>query len=66
MASPPSRFKVWLSILKFDLAPKFGTLDDTASGTVQVQQQQEEDCGGMLRIWDGPLRESPNCKDVNW
>uniref|UniRef100_A0A1B0CN39 CUB domain-containing protein n=1 Tax=Lutzomyia longipalpis TaxID=7200 RepID=A0A1B0CN39_LUTLO len=65
MTSPLSRFKVWLSILKFDLAPKFGTLDDTAGGAVQMQQQQSEDCAGMLRIWDGPLRESPNCKDVN-
>ncbi|XP_059613973.1 uncharacterized protein LOC132260076 [Phlebotomus argentipes] len=65
MASPPSRFKVWLSVLKFDLAPKFGILDDPAGGAAQVQQQQSEDCAGMLRIWDGPLRESPNCKDVN-
>ncbi|GAB0095570.1 uncharacterized protein DMENIID0001_109660 [Sergentomyia squamirostris] len=66
MSSPPSRFKVWLSILKFDLAPKFGALDDITGGAVQIQQQQQsEDCAGMLRIWDGPLRESPNCKDVN-
>lgn len=58
----PSRFKVWLSILKFDLAPIFGALEEKPS----LQLQPHEDCDGMLRIWDGPLREPPSCKDVNW
>lgn len=25
-----------------------------------------EECNGMLRIWDGPLREVPICNDLNW
>lgn len=25
-----------------------------------------EECNGMLRIWDGPLREVPVCNDLNW
>lgn len=25
-----------------------------------------EECNGMLRIWDGPLREVPTCNDLNW
>lgn len=25
-----------------------------------------EECNGMLRIWDGPLREVPICNDINW
>lgn len=25
-----------------------------------------EECNGMLRIWDGPLREVPACNDLNW
>lgn len=25
-----------------------------------------EECNGMLRIWDGPLREVPFCNDLNW
>lgn len=25
-----------------------------------------EECNGMLRIWDGPLREVPTCSDLNW
>lgn len=61
-AYQPSRFKVWLSVLKFDLAPRFGQPDETPS----VLLQPTEDCEGMLRIWDGPLREAPTCKDVNW
>lgn len=58
----PSRFKIWLSILKFDLSPKFGIIDETPTALLQPQ----EDCDGMLRIWDGPLREPPSCKDINW
>lgn len=26
----------------------------------------DEECNGMLRIWDGPLREVPSCNDLNW
>lgn len=25
-----------------------------------------EECNGMLRLWDGPLREVPVCNDLNW
>lgn len=59
---PASRFKVWLSVLKFDLAPRFGFVEEPAN----VLLQQPEDCEGMLRIWDGPLRDPPSCSDYNW
>lgn len=26
----------------------------------------DEECNGMLRVWDGPLREVPFCNDLNW
>lgn len=55
-----TRFKIWLSIMKFDYGPKFGVQDE-----IQLQQTQE-DCTGMLRIWDGQLREVPICKDLDW
>ena len=58
----PARFKVWISILKFDLSPKFGVIDERST----VVHQTLEDCDGMLRLWDGPLREPPICKDLNW
>jgi len=61
MTTPPTRFKIWISILKFDLAPKFGFIDEQ-----KAHLQPEEDCDGMLRIWDGPLREAPVCRDINW
>ncbi|XP_037044522.1 uncharacterized protein LOC119080330 isoform X2 [Bradysia coprophila] len=56
----PNRFKVWISILKFDLAPKFGLVNDASTSLLP-----QEDCTGMLRVWDGPLREAPVCKDLN-
>lgn len=28
--------------------------------------EPNEECNGMLRIWDGPLREVPVCNDLNW
>ncbi|XP_037908293.1 uncharacterized protein LOC119649946 isoform X2 [Hermetia illucens] len=59
-AISPSRFKIWLSILKFELAPPFGLLNEATTG-----MQTQEDCNGMLRVWDGPLREPPVCKDLN-
>lgn len=62
---PMSRFKVWLSVLKFNLEPEFGVMNEVSSGAIGVLQTQE-DCSGMLRIWDGPLREPPVCKDLNW
>lgn len=40
----PNRFKVWISILKFDLAPKFGLVDEAS-----LLMQPQEDCTGMLR-----------------
>ncbi|XP_046807625.1 uncharacterized protein LOC111683168 isoform X2 [Lucilia cuprina] len=61
---PPSRFKVWISMLKFNLDPEFGNIDETSVGAIGVLQTQE-DCSGMLRIWDGSMREPPICKDLN-
>lgn len=65
MHQPQSRFKVWISMMKFNLDPEFEQIDGTSVGAIGVLQTQE-DCSGMLRIWDGPLKESPNCKDLNW
>lgn len=28
--------------------------------------ESNDECNGMLRIWDGPLREVPTCSDLNW
>ncbi|KQS44339.1 uncharacterized protein Dere_GG13276, isoform B [Drosophila erecta] len=61
---PLSRFKVWISVLKFNLDPEFGQIDETSVGAIGVLQTQE-DCSGMLRIWDGTLRDAPVCKDLN-
>ena len=61
LSTSPTRFKVWISVLKFELAPEFGATEEQ-----MLQYQTKEDCSGMLRIWDGPLREVPNCKDVSW
>lgn len=61
MITKSPRFKVWISLLKFKVAPKFGINQETL-----VNQIPTEDCDGMLRIWDGPLREPPTCKDLNW
>lgn len=52
-------------MMKFNLDPEFGQIDETSVGAIGVLQTQE-DCSGMLRIWDGPLREPPICKDLNW
>lgn len=54
----PSRFKVWLSILKFEYGPKFGLPDENS-----LLMQPTEDCSAILRIWDGSVRELPHCKD---
>lgn len=59
-----SRFKVWLSLLKFDLAPRFGPVERPTNSRQPIEQP--EDCDGMLRIWDGPLRDPPSCADYNW
>ncbi|XP_032575246.1 uncharacterized protein LOC6616371 isoform X1 [Drosophila sechellia] len=64
MHQPLSRFKVWISVLKFNLDPEFGQIDETSVGAIGVLQTQE-DCSGMLRIWDGTLRDAPVCKDFN-
>lgn len=61
-AAPPARFQVWISVLKFDLAQPFGTVGDQDT----MLQPTPEDCSGMMRIWDGPLRESPQCRDLEW
>lgn len=57
----PSRFKVWISIYKFEYSPKYGLSDENS-----LLLSQQEDCSGILRIWDGPLRELPHCKDPDW
>lgn len=56
-----SRFKVWISIYKFEYAPKYGLSDENS-----LLLTQQEDCSGILRIWDGPIRELPHCKDPDW
>lgn len=71
-----SRFKVWISVLKFDLSPKFGTIKDSSIGVINTAgstehvdhsyHEQTDHCNGMLRIWDGPLREIPTCNDLDW
>lgn len=55
-----TRFKVWLSILKFDYAPYLEPTDEN-----MLLQPLKEDCSGMLRIFDGQLREAPMCKDLD-
>lgn len=56
-----SRFKIWLSVLKFDYAPIYeGPMDEN-----MLLQPLKEDCSGMLRIFDGQLREAPTCKDLD-
>lgn len=77
----PSRFKVWISVIKFDLAQRFGVVDEAPGGhglgmsnigimsnvgKASARKEIPEECDGMLRIWDGPLREPPICKDLNW
>lgn len=59
---PPTRFKVWISVMKFDLARPFGM---TGVQTT-MHEPTPEDCSGMMRIWDGPLRDGPQCRDLNW
>lgn len=84
-----SRFKVWISVLKFNLFPKFSSLNEfnESENVVSVTNNiflgdaasssepnvkgggagyPTEECSGMLRIWDGPLREVPICNDLNW
>ncbi|XP_029726486.2 uncharacterized protein LOC109623124 isoform X2 [Aedes albopictus] len=60
LSTSPTRFKVWISIMKFELAPEFGATEEQL-----IQYQTKQDCTGMLRIWDGPLREVPICKDID-
>lgn len=59
---PPanSRFKIWFSVLKFDYSPQFEPADENL-----LLQPQKEDCSGMLRIFEGQLREPPTCKDLD-
>jgi hypothetical protein len=55
---PPTRYKVWLSILKFHV-----------SSTIDPQLQEEEECASQLRVWDGALKriqESTRCNDIVW
>lgn len=61
MSTSTSRFKIWLSVLKFDYAPIYeGPMDEN-----MLLQPLKEDCTGMLRIFDGQLREPPTCKDLD-
>lgn len=54
-----TRFKIWLSILKFDYAPIYEPVEEN------LLLPLKEDCSGMLRIFDGQLREAPMCKDLD-
>lgn len=56
----PSRFKVWISMLKFNYGPRFGLSDENS-----LLLQPQEDCSGILRIWDGSLRDLPHCRDAD-
>lgn len=48
-------------MMKFNLAPKFpAMIESTAHLPI------EKDCSGMMRIWDGNLRDAPDCSDLNW
>lgn len=60
VSSNQSRFKIWLSFLKFDYAPVFEPIDEN-----MLLQPTKEDCSGMLRVFDGQLREVPLCKDLD-
>lgn len=42
-----------------------GPIGNSRGGGAGYHYQNEE-CNGMLRIWDGPLREVPVCNDLNW
>lgn len=44
--------------MKFDYSTTFGVVDELIA-----MQPIKEDCSGMLRIWDGQLREVPICKN---
>jgi hypothetical protein len=61
MPSSTSRFKIWLSVLKFDYAPIYeGPMDEN-----MLLAPLKEDCTGMMRIFDGQLREPPTCRDLD-
>lgn len=83
---------MWISVLKFNLSPKFSIVVDNTNEikeaglhTNNIANKEvttvfsaksrgggagyhypNEECNGMLRIWDGPLREVPICNDLNW
>lgn len=59
--SLPSRFKVWMSVYKFEYGPKFEISDENSLLLAPI-----EDCSGILRVWDGAVRELPYCKDPDW
>lgn len=41
-------------------------LNGNTGGGGSGHHEPNEECNGMLRIWDGPLREVPICNDLNW
>lgn len=51
-----SRFKIWLSVLKFHSAG----LEDKPS---IPGNKEEEDCRTQLQIWDANVRSSSMCQD---
>lgn len=68
-------------MIKFELGPRFGVIEEQLDGygpgmsnigilrnigKGSSKRDVLEECDGMLRIWDGPLREPPICKDLNW
>ena len=48
---PPSRYRVWLSVLKFHVSPPLIKTDEI--------------CSTHLEVWDGYFKE-PSCNDVFW
>lgn len=43
-----------------------GTMISNSKGGGAGYHYPSEECNGMLRVWDGPLREVPICDDLNW
>uniref|UniRef100_A0A8D8YX57 CUB domain-containing protein n=1 Tax=Cacopsylla melanoneura TaxID=428564 RepID=A0A8D8YX57_9HEMI len=53
-----TRYRVWLSVLKYHVAPSRKVLPSEAPN------QGPPDCSTRLQIWDGNIRAFPTCTDV--
>lgn len=52
---PPSRYRVWLSLIKFNAANIF-----------DPRKVEPDSCKSYLNIWDGQLWTPSNCEGVLW